>query len=61
MSPLLMRAGTAWFQQLAALLKELVAYRNVPVFKLEVYQEGAVSPAGVELFQAAGKAARGLR
>ena len=47
--------------QLAALLKEFAAYHNVPVFNLEIYQEGAVSPQSVELFQSAGKAAQGLR
>lgn len=37
--------------QLAALLNEFIARRNVPIFNLEIYQEGALSPNSVELFR----------
>jgi hypothetical protein len=39
--------------QLAALLKEFIARKNVPIFNLEIYQEGALSPKSVELFRQA--------
>lgn len=38
---------------LAALLKEFIARRNVPIFNLEIYQEGALSPGTVDLFRQA--------
>lgn len=42
--------------QLAGMLKGFSEYRNVPIFNMEIYQEGAVSPQSVELFkQAASK------
>ena len=37
--------------QLAALLKEFISRKNVPIFNLEVYQEGTLSPKSVELFK----------
>ena len=37
--------------QLAALLREFIACKNVPIFNLEIYQEGALSPRSVELFR----------
>jgi hypothetical protein len=39
--------------QLAALLKEFIARKNVPIFNLEIYQEGLLSPNSVELFRQA--------
>jgi hypothetical protein len=43
-------------EQLAGMLKGFLEYRNVPIFNLEIYQEGTVSPQSVELFkQAASK------
>jgi hypothetical protein len=39
--------------QMAALLKEFIARKNVPIFNLEIYQEGALSPASVEMFKQA--------
>lgn len=39
--------------QLAALLKEFISRKNVPIFNLEIYQEGALSPKSVELFRQA--------
>jgi len=39
------------------MLGEFAKFRNVPIFNLEIYQEGTVSPATVEVF----KQARGLR
>lgn len=39
--------------QLAALLKEFISRKNVPIFNLEIYQEGALSPKSVELFKQA--------
>jgi hypothetical protein len=38
-------------EQLSALLKEFVAYRNVPIFNMEIYQEGIVSDETIELFR----------
>jgi hypothetical protein len=37
--------------QLAVLLREFAARKNVPIFNLEIYQEGALSPATVEIFR----------
>ena len=39
--------------QLAALLREFISRKNVPIFNLEIYQEGALSPKSVELFRQA--------
>jgi len=39
--------------QMAALLREFIARKNVPIFNLEIYQEGAFSPATVEMFRQA--------
>ena len=36
---------------MAALLKEFIVRKNVPIFNLEIYQEGTVSPASVEIFK----------
>jgi len=44
-------------EPLATMLGEFAKFRNVPIFNLEIYQEGTVSPATVEVF----KQARGLR
>jgi hypothetical protein len=46
---------------MAALLKDFAARKNVPIFNLEIYQEGAMSPATVEMFRQAsqGQGARG--
>jgi hypothetical protein len=38
-------------QQMAVLLKDFIARKNVPIFNLEIYQEGAVSPASVAMFK----------
>jgi hypothetical protein len=38
---------------MARLLKEFMARKNVPMFNLEIYQEGTVSPATVEMFREA--------
>lgn len=40
-------------EQMAGLLKGFIARKNVPIFNLEIYQEGAVSPATVEMFRQA--------
>lgn len=40
-------------EQLATLLGEFAAHRNVPIFNLAIYQDGTVSPESVELFRAA--------
>ena len=37
--------------QLAMLLKEFISRKNVPIFNLEIYQEGALSPQSVDLFR----------
>jgi hypothetical protein len=39
--------------QLAAMLEQFIARKNVPIFNLEIYQEGALSSATVELFKQA--------
>jgi hypothetical protein len=39
--------------QLATLLQEFISRKNVPIFNLEIYQEGALSPKSVELFKQA--------
>jgi len=39
--------------QLAGMLKGFAEYRNVPIFNMEIYQEGTVSPQSVELFKQA--------
>jgi hypothetical protein len=39
--------------QLAELLKRFAERRNVPIFNLEIYQEGAVSPQTIDLFKQA--------
>jgi hypothetical protein len=39
--------------QLAGLLREFKARRNVPLFNLEIYQEGTVSSASVQVFREA--------
>jgi len=38
---------------LASLLREFISRKNVPIFNLEIYQEGALSPKSVELFKQA--------
>lgn len=40
-------------EQLAGLLKGFAEYGSVPLFNLEIYQDGAVSPATVDLLHAA--------
>lgn len=39
----------------AAILKAFAARRNVPIFNLEIYQDGTCSPASIEMFRDAGK------
>lgn len=39
--------------QMARILKEFGIYKNVPIFNVEIYQEGKVSPATVEMFRQA--------
>lgn len=39
--------------QLTTLLREFAAHRNVPIFNVEIYQDGTVSPETVELFRQA--------
>lgn len=39
--------------QLAALLKEFISRKNVPIFNLEIYQQGTLSPLSVEVFRQA--------
>jgi hypothetical protein len=48
-------------EQLAPILKEFLAHRNVPIFNLEIYQEGEVSPASVEIIRVAATMARDAR
>ena len=38
---------------MASLLKGFISRRNVPIFNLEIYQEGTLSPATVEMFEQA--------
>jgi hypothetical protein len=38
---------------MAALLKGFIVRKNVPIFNLEIYQEGALSPASVDIFKQA--------
>ncbi len=45
-------------EQLALLLKGFAEYGSVPLFNLEIYQEGTVSPATVDLLHAARELAR---
>jgi hypothetical protein len=40
-------------EQLATLLSEFAKFRNVPIFNLEIYQDGTVSLASVEVFKQA--------
>ena len=40
-------------EQLATMLGEFAKFRNVPIFNLEIYQEGTVSPTSVEVFKQA--------
>jgi len=40
-------------EQLATVLSEFAKFRNVPIFNLEIYQEGTVSPTSVEVFKQA--------
>ncbi|HML74144.1 MAG TPA: alpha-L-fucosidase [Anaerohalosphaeraceae bacterium] len=42
-------------EQLAALIREFAAYRNVPIFNLEIYQDGTVSPQTVIVFEEASR------
>jgi hypothetical protein len=37
--------------QMAALLREFIQRKNVPIFNLEIYQEGVLSPDTVEMFK----------
>jgi hypothetical protein len=39
--------------ELAGMLNEFIARKNVPIFNLEIYQEGALAPKSVELFRQA--------
>jgi hypothetical protein len=39
--------------QLSEPLKGFAKHRNVPIFNLEIYQEGVVTPASVETFKEA--------
>jgi len=39
--------------QMATLLKEFSARKNVPIFNLEIYQEGRLSPVTIEMFKKA--------
>jgi len=38
---------------LATVLSDFAKFRNVPIFNLEIYQEGTVSPRSVEVFKQA--------
>lgn len=38
-------------EQLATLLREFISRKNVPIFNLEIYQEGTLSPISVELLR----------
>ena len=40
-------------EQLATVLSDFARFRNVPIFNLEIYQEGTVSPTSVEVFKEA--------
>ena len=40
-------------EQLATVLSDFAKFRNVPIFDLEIYQEGTVSPTSVEVFKQA--------
>lgn len=48
-------------EQLAGLLKGFSEYGSVPFFNLEIYQEGTVSPATVDLLHAAQELAKGRK
>ena len=48
-------------EQLAGLLKGFAEYGSVPLFNLEIYQEGAVSPATVDLLRAAQDLVKGRK
>ena len=37
--------------QLASLLKDFAAHKNVPILNLEIYQDGRFSPASVQVFK----------
>ena len=39
--------------KLASLLKDFAARKNVPIFNLEIYQDGRFSPASVQVFKEA--------
>jgi hypothetical protein len=41
--------------QMAGILREFIARKNVPLFNLEIYQEGTVSPGTVRMFAEARK------
>ena len=43
--------------ELAAILTEFSAHRNVPIFNLEITQEGTVSPTSVEMIRNAAQLA----
>ncbi len=47
--------------QLAGMLKQFAEYRNVPILDLEIYQDGTVSPATVEVFHEANRSLRETR
>ncbi len=42
-------------QQMTSLLKEFSARKNVPIFNLEIYQDGTLSPVTVDMFKQAGE------
>ena len=44
--------------QMSGLLNEFTVGKNVPIFNLEIYQEGLLSPATVEMFKRAGQISR---
>jgi len=44
---------------MAKLLKDFGATRNVPMFNLEIYQDGTMSPATIAMFKEARQLLRG--
>jgi hypothetical protein len=46
-------------REMAKLLKDFGATRNVPMFNLEIYQDGTMSPATIAMFKEARQLLRG--
>ena len=47
-------AGTTWTpEELAARIRSFMEHRNVPIFNLEITQDGQLSPQALDTFRAA--------